>query len=52
MGLAADPIRGVATALLVSLTDILSSNRHRLRLWDEWPVVAGIVGWLGRERRG
>jgi hypothetical protein len=52
MCLAAEPICGVAAALFVLLKDILSLDRHRLRLWDEWPVVAGIVGLLGRERHG
>ena len=42
MGLAAEPIHGVAAAHFISLTDIFSSDRHRLSLWDEWPVVAGI----------
>jgi hypothetical protein len=43
MGLAAEPICGLAATLFVSLTDILSSDQHHLWLWDERPVVAGVV---------
>jgi len=46
MGLAGEPIHGVATALFVLLTDIVSSDRHCSMLSDEWPVVAAIVGLL------
>ena len=44
MGLAVVPIGAVAASLVVSLTDILLTGLNRLRLWDEWTLVAGIVG--------
>jgi len=44
MGLAAEPIGGVAATLFISLADIFSSEWDCLRLWDKRPDVAGIVG--------
>jgi hypothetical protein len=44
MDLAAEPIQGVEAALFFSLTNILSSDWWHLRLWDERPVVFGIIG--------
>jgi len=43
MGMAAEPIGGVAAPLLVSLTDISLWEWRQSRVSDEWPVVAGIV---------
>lgn len=52
MGLAAEPICGVATPLLDLVFDILSSDYHGLRFWDEQPVDAVIIGKLCRTHHG
>jgi len=38
MGLAAERRRGVASTLVVALSDVVMSDRHCLRLWDECVV--------------
>jgi len=49
MGMAAEPIHRWATPLFISSTDILWLEPHHLRIWDEWPAVAGILELFGWE---
>jgi len=43
MGLAPEPIHGVAADFFLSFIDILFSDPYCFTLQDEWPVVADIV---------